>query len=689
MISNEHHMQGERTSARSREESFLRCMLLIATTIVVACTTLSAQDSTRPGILIGIGGGAEFGWDATRFPIYSTGSGCGEFTAGTSRAYSFGGTLAFPALFGSDIGLTTHASWESRSGYLARNPNSPLVVSEEGEIKYAEHEYRFNFDAESVRLDLLGDYSLSDRFMLRIGPWFAYRFSAGLSQIDYITDDTYRFDSSNRETSMDSLGVGLTPWTLAFGASAGIAFRIPLSAKVTAVPEVFGRAQLSSVAHEAAWQIFSGGVRIGVLVDLRRSQPVAPPPAVAAPVVDARRPSRLSASIDLYGIDEGDNRLSAATVNINEVLYRSHANLLRPVYFDSGAATISDRYIRYNRAQTEWITADSLGDLSSRDLSGQALNLLGLRLRDEPSTTLSLTGSVSHGEPRSLALERAEHVRRYLSDVWGIDISRITVGAAPASHHRARSGEDAAEERRVTITSGSPLMLKPLMIDHLSRSYEPPLIALDPHYEAEAGMKKWTILLKYNGREVGRFSSDDSTGGSGASLNWQLTEGETQAMNTYLAAELMVEDSSGGVVTTTARVPLRFERNLRIVDREEKEGSGERITFSLFPFGETSARLTERNKRALDEAAAAAGRGSRITIIAYTGFLPDKEDDQHLARIRAEEVAWALRSSLKERGLNDVTITIDYIPTPATHPDTTLPESQRRVFRQTDIIVEG
>src|SRR6185295_5519133 len=100
------------------------------------------------------------------------------------------------------------------------------------------------------------------------------------------------------------------------------------------------------------------------------------------------------------------------------------------------------------------------GDLPHTSLGGyyDILNIIGKRLADKPDGTITLNGTtdgheVNSSQAKNLAKSRAESVKKYFTDVWGVSADRITIKASPnptiPSSQRDTAG--ISENRRVEI----------------------------------------------------------------------------------------------------------------------------------------------------------------------------------------------------------------------------------------------
>ena len=157
------------------------------------------------------------------------------------------------------------------------------------------------------------------------------------------------------------------------------------------------------------------------------------------------------------------------------------------VFFDSGSTRIPDRYAQLSQPQASSFREEALQGKSPRPAGRSArqlqvyhnvLNVLGRRLQQMPGTSIQLVGLSTRGAEQGRA--RAEAVRNYLSESFGIDPARINVEGRPAPVVTTPVPEDArllrAENERVEIHSrssdllvqigeGGRFMLKPVQID--------------------------------------------------------------------------------------------------------------------------------------------------------------------------------------------------------------------------------
>lgn len=153
------------------------------------------------------------------------------------------------------------------------------------------------------------------------------------------------------------------------------------------------------------------------------------------------------------------------------------------LFFSDGSSSLPSKYVTLTRDQAQTFQEESLlnapgtGSSGSMDRSQRqmnvyynAINVVGDRLRDNPSTTIQLVGSAPS---QTDAVTMANNVKDYLVSTFAIDPSRITtkgVERAPhASGTRSTPREDLGmvteENRRVEILSSNMEILKPVRIN--------------------------------------------------------------------------------------------------------------------------------------------------------------------------------------------------------------------------------
>jgi outer membrane protein OmpA-like peptidoglycan-associated protein len=137
------------------------------------------------------------------------------------------------------------------------------------------------------------------------------------------------------------------------------------------------------------------------------------------------------------------------------------------IFYDQGANTFASRYVLFSSpAQTQGFTEDTV----TSTLNGyyNYLNILGYRMRNHTAPKITIVGCVSmesaNEQSVDLSRQRAEAVKKYLVEIWGIDPNRLTIEARklPEGSTLSTTPEGIQENRRVQIKSDDWELIKPI-----------------------------------------------------------------------------------------------------------------------------------------------------------------------------------------------------------------------------------
>jgi outer membrane protein OmpA-like peptidoglycan-associated protein len=455
-------------------------------------------------------------------------------------------------------------------------------------------------------------------------------------------------------------GISFRSNPLAFGAQLSGSRQLPVGQRTFLVPELALRSELTSPPREASWRRWSVTAGASLLFDITPSSPPAPPPS-PRPVVEAQPAPHvpyLAASVTLQGIDIDGSMRRETIVHTSEVRYRKYTPLLPLFFFDHDSASLSSRYLQQKGGERGSFAPDLLRDMSALDVHRYNLSLLGYKLRRYPGATLTLIGSVSQDEPATLARRRAEEVRRYLHDSWGIDLSRMTVQEGEGRMARSSDAiEDGrAENRRVEFVSNMPEITEPIASDRIVRDFNPPAIVVDPKIEAEAGIRRWSIAVSGGDRGIAYYASDDTTTGGSPPYRLLLPEERFDATASAINAELTVVDSTGATVLAHDELPVIVDRKVQVVE-QRGSGSADRISYALLAFDFNSAEPGAGQRASLREIVGTIDSTQRVRVTGYTDRIGSEGFNVDLSRRRAERVAAIIRAMLDAGMMMNVPVT--------------------------------
>jgi outer membrane protein OmpA-like peptidoglycan-associated protein len=337
--------------------------------------------------------------------------------------------------------------------------------------------------------------------------------------------------------------------------------------------------------------------------------------------------------------------------------------LRNSVFFDEGSAEIPNRYIALSKDGGTDFKEDQLQTEQSASMSGRSgrqmnvyhniLNILGDRMRANPSSTILLNGS-SGGKIAKDGKAIAESVKQYMVSTFGIDASRITTQGStkPAIPSEQPGGTKElvllrAGDRRVDIVSTSPelllsvgggIMMKPVKI--ITTQVDP----LDSHViftvdGAKKLLKSWSIDMtdeKGTVQHYGPFTNNQESL-PGSAILGNNPEGD------YKIA--LVGETKDGL-------PIKKESVVHLTRQNEVTDKGYRFSI-LFDFDKSKS-IASYEKFLTDIVSPLISTGSTVIIHGHTDIIGDEDYNTKLSLERAQQTQKILESALSNSGKSDV-----------------------------------
>lgn len=331
--------------------------------------------------------------------------------------------------------------------------------------------------------------------------------------------------------------------------------------------------------------------------------------------------------------------------------------LLPYVFFDENSSDIPNRYARLTAASARSFDIDAVNSPETLPTYYHLLNIVGRRMTDNPAARLTLTGANQDRDAEKgrtdLSRSRAENVKAYLVDVWGIDERRIEVRERNLPEKAASTVTDdgAAENRRVEFASDDPAILFPIITRDTLRRVDPPLVTFRPVVSADAGITSWEVSASQNGTTLKSF---DGSGDIPEALEWNLAR---QASTVPLASaplEFRLNATDGSGATAGGSGTLDVEQIT--IRRKQSEGREDVQVdrFSLILFDVRSAELNGTHDPIVELIGGHIRRNSAVTVTGFTDRLGDAAYNAKLADARAASVSGALgHRSTKSVGVGE------------------------------------
>jgi len=338
------------------------------------------------------------------------------------------------------------------------------------------------------------------------------------------------------------------------------------------------------------------------------------------------------AKLTIHAVEDNGDRVKITNIQL-EVQYVTQAFPMLPVvFFDDHSSTFP---ARYNTLTTPSGFSSSSLAPDPLMLHRNVLNIVGDRLRAHPDAAITIQGfadpTTENGDCE-LAAARANTVKTYLTQVWGIDPSRIVSKTGKnncvpdvITHKQAEEGY--AENRRVLIESSDPTILEPIPEYRYQEPVilTPPKMEYDPTGSSTQGIRSWRLETIQNG---GTMFEDTGSGAPHVVVRFISNEQvQTLRGSSPMASTLTIEDTNGLTATATDNIPVAKDTLSTEVDR-----------LSLTLFGTAQDKLLPKDSIAIRNFMQGYNSHDTLSVLGYTDKLGDTASNRELSQRRAENV---------------------------------------------------
>jgi outer membrane protein OmpA-like peptidoglycan-associated protein len=235
-----------------------------------------------------------------------------------------------------------------------------------------------------------------------------------------------------------------------------------------------------------------------------------------------------------------------------------------------------------------------------------------------------------------LAVGRAEAVKGYFTDVWGIQDDRVAISTQklpqmPSSKMYLEGDE---ENRRVEIVSDADEIFRPVVHERLSEfDITPPTLEMALGTESSQQLASWSVIVRHDGEPVAQFGA---AGDPPSTIRWKLDDVIAARVRAEdaLAATLTVTDGDGRSGSSELSIPVHKQQNSFEVGR-----------LSLIVFDFDRSDIFPHNKRMIRRFVADAIKpSSSVEITGSTDRLGESDHNLTLSTARARNVEALLLS---------------------------------------------
>jgi len=456
----------------------------------------------------------------------------------------------------------------------------------------------------------------------------------------------YTYFESLTPSSTTIFDVQMPDKATRFALAVGAGYVIPLSKNVFLTPEAsfrFALTNLSSSAIYDSWTV--NQLRLGVSLTFGLStyeEKILTNEPATYRTLAVNEPS-------LRYYDKNMDLHPLAQVKVEEVQYSELHPLIPYVFFPEGKSTPTP--------SSQVLSAESeAGEFNIENLPSDAeqintytLDIVGSRLKSNPGTNLTVTGTINSNEMKNnqkyLAKERGDFVRNYLVANYSGDPNKITVvaGTLPAKPSSKVDPDGDAENCRAEIASTNPEILKPIIVtSDKERVSDPALIEFYPNIVTNDTILNWELIYFQSGTQLKRFVGS----GHPSHISWQIAPNLLKASQVPIDYQFNVETMSGLKKGVEGSIPVDFVSYTRKKSEDLPDRSISKFSLVLFDFD--SDVINDKDKQTIDQYVIPAIKAnSTVQVYGYTDRIGDEDYNKKLAQRRANNVQKYIASKVK------------------------------------------
>ncbi len=594
----------------------------------------------------GIFGGYNLNFHASDFKkLDNVPNCCPTFTSGDGTGIAIGALVDYPVDYKWHI--NGRVSYSVYNGLLSKVEETTVLV--DGVSRQGEFEHTLDIGLSTLGFELGAGYRIIDYLFGHASVRAGFPMTKTYDQKEEIVNPSDRgtFLDSTRVRNVFSGDLENAAMQLAF--NVGISYELPMNRRRSFLiaPEVFYSYWFTPVVSGKTWGVHT--IRAGL--SLKYKQPPPPPPPPPPPLdppnpeklPEPVKPPELNASVYAVKVDSSGKENKNFNIRIEDFISLNMRPLLNYVFFAEDSSNIPDRYIRLNAKDTAKFDLKKLQNLDAVQTYYQVLNIFGKRLNENPKERITLIGCNSNSGNekgnKELSKARAESVRDYLRDVWGIDEKRMRISARNLPRQASRSDEEGpdAENRRVEIVSRGNVLGEPVMTTDTLRILSTTRLKFYPVANSAFGIKEWKLQAIQGKKVLKEFSGN---GNIPASLDWVINQKDTNAPKNYanVSYTLSVSDSLGQKITTKKKW-LSVEQITIDRKRLERKADKEFEYYSLILFDYGKSKLGREHRKVLNFVKNRFNGDASIVIYGYSDRIGDEDDNKKLSERRARSAS--------------------------------------------------
>lgn len=371
--------------------------------------------------------------------------------------------------------------------------------------------------------------------------------------------------------------------------------------------------------------------------------------------------------ISIYSLDNSGNESPSSEIYIDETIYQTFKPLLSYVFFDENSSDIPNKYTLLKKEEIKGFHTEDLMNYNLNGIHYNVLNIIGYRLKNNPLVKLKIIGCNSNKgkENRKLSKKRAEVVRDYLVDIWGLDSKRIEVKDRDLPEkfskylHDEHDNLRAQENRRVEfeVSGYENEILGAVVCNDTIRTYSPKTLRFKIHMPDSMALSSWFLRA---GKKIfsfdSRFSSNETISPP-TNLDWELGSNLLVAPKVRQAVVFGYKDENQSEYFSEAKY-INIVQTKKIKNQYVVENGYSIFNYQVIYFDYNSNQVYDKDKSFMQEIIKniTIKPNSKFTVLGYTDILGLAEKNQELSQDRAIKVGEIFKS-FKDINFSNMTIT--------------------------------
>ena len=632
------------------KKNIIKILLVIFNILIIYIAFGQVSDTallkSKPSFYIGGFAGYNLNLHSANFKEILPCPNCSDgFTGGSGSGFGVG--LLFDYEFKPNMFIEARIGYSTIGADLTINnrkiANTTVKRNGNTEVTDVIVDHVFKSNINLINLEPIFKYKFIDRLIGSIGFKAGYMITGQMSQMEKLllpNDVTFK-DGRLIQNDFYDIEIPSRNSFQLFGLL-GLGYELPIGRNTYLVPEIKYYLGFINVAN-VDWK--ANHLQLGASIKFPIYPHVEPPPVKKIEMPDTVKPlpkPKLSASIEAYGISADGKKQKTPTIIIEETETEEGFPLLPQVFFKEGSYDLKSSGLNLlTKEQTNTFIEDSL-NWNILDIYSDLLNIVGYRMRKLPKEKLTITGSNKNlgVETNNLELsrKRAEAVKEYLANTWGIKSERIILKERniPENPGNNTITDGQIENQRAELSSTSFDILKPVYLKEIEKKSNPPIVEIEPVINSEAGIKDWNLKVEQSGSVLRNYKPDNKNIKSPDKFVWEVEKEPIPKFDAPVEINLTATDEIEQI--TDAKTSLKIEQ-LTIRKKRYELKEDKRIErFSLIVFDYDKANIKPDHKRILDEIKQRIMPNSFVTIEGYADRTGELAYNKELALRRCNEV---------------------------------------------------